>query len=151
MTINKLIFTGHVGKDAFTRTTGSGKTIVNFTAPCTSGYGDHKKTTWITCKILGKYGEKMLPHIKKGTPVTVIGEFSLDEWTNDNGEQKLPVVIVESVVLGKSSDAPQQAAPQAQAHGYQQQQAPAQQAPQGQAPPQAPEHGFDDFNDALPF
>lgn len=113
--INVLTASGYIGKDAYTKTTQSGKTIYMFSLPITSGYGDHKKTTWATCKMFGRFGEAMYPHLKKGKLVTVSGEVELNEWENQNGKQSMLVISVNQLMMGKDSQ-PQQQRPQEPAH-----------------------------------
>ena len=86
--MNLIIITGNLGKDATQRLTPSGDSIVSFSVPAKSGYGDKQKTSWVRCSMFGKRGEGVFPYLKKGVLVGVSGEFSMNEWTDKEGQPK---------------------------------------------------------------
>lgn len=102
MAINTFTASGNLGGDCTVRFTPNGKAIATFSLPVKQGYGDHEKISWVTCKIFGKKAEGNLPqHLTKGAKVTVTGQFVLEEWQGQNGEQnKMPVVIVNDLDFG---------------------------------------------------
>tara|TARA_R110001632_G_C11067046_1_gene386762 strand:+ start:114 stop:488 length:375 start_codon:yes stop_codon:yes gene_type:complete len=108
MTINVMILSGNVGGDMETRVTPNGKTIGQFNVAVNSGWGDNKKTSWVTCKMFNERAEKLALYIKKGMLVTVSGELSVDEWEKDGVKNKRVCCIVSDVQL-PSPQAPQQA------------------------------------------
>ena len=59
--MNVLILTGNLGKDAVQRFTPSGDSVVSFSVPASSGYGDKKKTSWVNCTMFGKRGDSVCP------------------------------------------------------------------------------------------
>ncbi|SUC43414.1 single-stranded DNA-binding protein [Providencia stuartii] len=136
MAINTITASGNLGKDCEQRWTPNGKAAASFSLPVKQGYGEHEKVSWVICKMFGSKAEKLPPHLTKGTKVTVTGEFVMEEWTNQNGEKKsAPVIIVEKIEFGSSSN---------QAGSQQPDRQPQQQAPQNE-PPQ-------DWNDQeIPF
>jgi single-strand DNA-binding protein len=98
---------------------------------CKSGWGDNEKTTWVTCKV---FGEKRVPSLanllKKGAPVTVQGEFSLDTWEHEGKNYSKACLVINDIKVHSS--------------GPQESQAPAQQAV---TPPAT--NGFDESD--IPF
>lgn len=86
--MNLFIFSGNLGRDAEQRFTAGGDSIVSFSVAVKSGYGDKAKTTWIRCTMFGKRGDSVLPYLKKGQQVLVSGEFSLNEYTDKEGQKK---------------------------------------------------------------
>ncbi|GIZ29431.1 hypothetical protein TUM12151_31760 [Morganella morganii] len=51
--------------------------------------------------MFGAKAEKLPEHLKKGTKVTVIGEFVMEEWTDQNGSKRsAPVIIVNQLDFG---------------------------------------------------
>lgn len=86
--MNLLIATGNLGKDADQKYTAGGDSIVSFSMPVKSGYGDKAKTSWVRCSMFGKRGESVFPYLKKGSLVGVSGEFSMNEWTNKEGQKQ---------------------------------------------------------------
>lgn len=86
--MNLLIVTANLGKDAEQRFLPNGDSIVSFSLPVKSGFGDKAKTSWVRCSMFGKRGESVLPYLKKGTLVGVSGEFSMNEWTDKDGQKR---------------------------------------------------------------
>ena len=107
MSINLIVATGNIGKDAEQRFTQGGDSIVSFSLPVKSGFGDKAKTSWVKCTIFGKRGEGVLPYLKKGALVGVSGEFSMNEWTNREGQKvSTPECrVAELTLLGSKSSA----------------------------------------------
>lgn len=87
--MNVFTFTGNLGKDAEQRFTQSGDSIVSFSVPVKSGFGDKAVTSWIKCSLFGKRGESVLPYLKKGQLVGVSGEFAARPWTNKEGQEQV--------------------------------------------------------------
>ena len=98
--MNLLIATGNIGKDAEQKYTAGGDSIVTFSLPVKSGYGDKAKTAWVRCSMFGKRGESVLPYLKKGAMVGVSGEFGMNEWTNkENQKVSTPECRVNDLTL----------------------------------------------------
>ena len=122
MAINVITVSGNLGKDCEQRWTPAGKAVASFSLPVRQGYGEHEKTSWVICKMFGAKAEKLPEHLKKGTKVTVTGEFVMEEWTDQNGSKRsAPVIIVNQLDFGGNQAGGQK--PQTQT---QTQQAPAQ-------------------------
>lgn len=143
MGINVFTASGRCGGDMEVRFTPGGKAIGSFNLPVETGYGDNKKTAWLTCKIFGDRAEKLAQYIKKGSPVTVTGAFSLDEWEKDGVKHSRPCILVNDLQLPPQQQ-PQQPSQQ-QGGCARQQQAPAQQHRQVYNEPPI------DFCDDIPF
>lgn len=132
MAINIFTASGNIGKDAEQRWTQNGKCVASFSLPVKQGYGEHEKTSWVKCTLLGAKAEKLPQYLTKGTKVIVSGEFVLEEWQGQDGQQnKMPVLIVNSLDFGGSEQGKQQ-----QQQSYVQA---SQQPAYQQAPPQQPQ------------
>lgn len=97
---------GNLGKDAEQKTANNGTQVCNFSIADTVGYGDNKKTQWVSCHFFGKRGESLAKYLLKGTKVVVFGEVSVREYTDKNGIAKWSIdCVVSDVVLcgGKSA------------------------------------------------
>lgn len=132
--MNIFIITGNLGNDAEQRYTKSGDSIVSFSVPAKSGFGDKAITSWIKCSMFGKRGESVLPFLKKGQLVGVQGEFASREWQDKDGQKRTSneMRVNDLQLLGKAS-------PQVE------------QKPAGQAAkPQAKPAG-DDLGDDVPW
>ncbi|HGY2266233.1 TPA: single-stranded DNA-binding protein [Morganella morganii] len=135
MAVNVITVSGNLGKDCEQRWTPAGKAVASFSLPVKQGYGEHEKTSWVICKMFGAKAEKFPEHLKKGTKVTVIGEFVMEEWTDREGNKRsTPVIIVNQLDFG-GSQAVSQNLPQQQR---------TQQPPVQNDPPM-------DFDDDIPF
>lgn len=99
MGINVFTASGRCGQDMEVRYTHAGKAIGQFSLPVETGYGDNKKTAWVTCKIFGDRAEKLAQYVRKGSLVTVTGAFSLDEWEKDGVKHSKPCILVNDVQL----------------------------------------------------
>ena len=108
--MNVFTFTGNLGNDAEQRYTPSGDSIVSFSVPAKSGFGDKAITSWIRCSMFGKRGESVLPYLKKGQLVGVSGEFSSREWTGKEGQKRISneCRVNDLQLLGKASAQDQQ-------------------------------------------
>jgi len=137
--VNIFTFDGNLGKDLDVRFTPNGKCVGEFSVASKQGFGEHEKTTWINCKLLGERAQKLQQYLTKGSKVTVSGEFTLEEWEKDGIKHSKPVVIVRDLVLPSGGNKTAQ-----QQQGYMQHQA--QHAQQQAAPQQAPP-----FDDSLEF
>ena len=141
MGINVFTASGRCGQDMEVRFTPNGKAIGQFNLPVETGFGDNKKTSWVTCKMFGERAEKLAQYVTKGAAVTVTGAFQLDEWEKDGVKHSRPCILVNDIQLP----------PQQQA-GTQQQR---QQAQQQWANPQQGKPAYSepiiDFSDDVPF
>jgi single-strand DNA-binding protein len=101
MSINVMVFCGNVGSDMEVRHTANGKAIGQFNVAVNQGWGENKKTSWVTCKMFNDRAEKLAPFVKKGMQLTVTGELSVDEWEKDGVKNKKVCCIVKDVQLPK--------------------------------------------------
>lgn len=123
MSINLCVFSGNLGGDCEQKYTPSGNCIANFSLPVKQGYGEHEKTSWVRCVLLGKKAESLPQYLTKGAKVTVTGEFVLNEWTDQQGQKRsTPELVVRDLELPPK--------PQGGGNYQQPQQQPQQQAPQ---------------------
>ena len=142
MGINVFTASGRCGQAMEVKYTSGGKAIGQFSLPVETGYGDSKKTSWVTCKMFGERAEKLAQYITKGAAVTVTGAFQLDEWEKDGVKHSRPCILVNDIQLPPQ----QQAVTQQQRQQAQQQWA----NPQQQRQPAYNEPPMD-FSDDVPF
>jgi single-strand DNA-binding protein len=109
--INVFTFSGRIGRDAETRTTGSGKSVTGFPVAIDIGYGDNKHSVWVDCAMWGERGEKIAEYLIKGSSVTVTGEADLQTYESQGVERTKLTCRVNDVQLppkAAASDRPQQ-------------------------------------------
>lgn len=88
---------GRLGSDAQLRQTQGGDNVASFNVAVDSRQGRDKVTTWWRVSLWGKRGEALSPYLRKGTGVTVIGEFSLGDY---EGKPQLNVRASEVALQG---------------------------------------------------
>jgi single stranded DNA-binding protein len=92
--LNNLNMTGRLTKDAEKKTLPTGTELVTFDIANNTGWGDYKKTIYLTCNVWGKTGIGVLPYLKKGKAVAVSGALEVQKWTsNQDGMEKSKNVI----------------------------------------------------------
>lgn len=112
MPINSIVVSGNLGKDAILRVTPNGKHITTFSIPAKSGFGDNEKTSWLQCKMFGAMAEKLTGYLRKGSKVTVVGEFVIEKWNKDSGEEvQTPTILVRDIDLPPKSGETRQQKP----------------------------------------
>lgn len=75
-----ITITGNVGKDPVQRRTQNGDDVCGFSVGVKQGWGDRASTNWFNCSVWGKRGATVTEHVRKGSKVTVCGEFSTREY-----------------------------------------------------------------------
>lgn len=139
--MNVLAVTGNLGRDAEQRFAASGDSIVSFSLPVKSGFGEKAKTSWVRCTMFGKRGISVFPYLTKGALVGVYGEFSMNEFVNKEGQkQSSPECRVSELTLLGSKTSNQQSAPELQ-----------RQKPESRNVQGAQGGAFDDMSDDIPF
>lgn len=106
--MNSWSFTGNLGSDSESRFAPSGDAVVSFSVGVKSGFGDKATTTWARCQIWGKRGESVAPYLTKGQLVGIVGELSVREYQDKQGQTKtsVDVRVNDLTLLGKKSDQP---------------------------------------------
>ena len=75
-----ITITGNVGKDPVIRSTQGGDKVCSFSVGAKQGWGDKASTNWFNCSVWGKRGDTVAEHVRKGSKVTITGEFSTRDW-----------------------------------------------------------------------
>lgn len=112
MSINLVALTGNLTRDMDLRTTGSGKSIGNFSiavndrrkSPDTGEWED--KPNFVDCVLFGKRAEALDPYMLKGQKVALQGKLSWSQWEKDGQKRSKLDVIVDDIELigGKKSE-----------------------------------------------
>jgi single-strand DNA-binding protein len=91
--INMFTCTGRLTKDADRKTISTGTDLVVFDIANNTGYGDYKKTIFLTVNMWGKSGQGVFPYLKKGAFVGVAGKLEVQEWSDHDGNKHRKNVI----------------------------------------------------------
>lgn len=153
----EVIVAGNLTKDAELRQAGNSQ-VCGFSVAADTGFGDKKQTLFFSCSLWGNQGAALAQYLKKGNPVTVIGEMSEREY---DGKQYKEIRVNSIKLQGSRSDNQQNNGYQQPSNNHQQQnggynnpqqggqsynQAPQQSAqpPQNQKPTSMPSGPVDD-------
>lgn len=110
--MNILQVSGHLGADAEVRFTQGGQKVTTLRIASNSKKQGREETTWWKATIWGDRFDKMVPYLKKGSAVIVIGELSkptiyTDKEGNSQVSLELTAEIVKFSPFGKSSSSDQ--------------------------------------------
>ena len=79
--------TGRLTKDIELRKSEKGVAYVNFSLAVNEGFGDNQKTMFFECTIFNGEAERLVKaKAKKGSLISVVGKFHVEEFTRNNGE-----------------------------------------------------------------
>jgi single-strand DNA-binding protein len=82
--MNSACFAGRLGRDAETKQTNN-SSVTNFPIAVDVGWGDNKRTLWVSAAMWGERGEKVAQYLTKGTAVTVVGDVDLRQYEKRDG------------------------------------------------------------------
>jgi single-strand DNA-binding protein len=88
VSLNVVVISGRLGKDPEVRSTSGGKSVCTFSIAVDRGYGDKKKTVWVSVEAWDKTAEAVARLVTKGKRVEVTGELDEDSWTDQSGQKK---------------------------------------------------------------
>jgi len=104
MSINKVMITGNLTRDAELRTTPNGTAILNIGVAVNDRRRNQETGEWrdypnfVDCTMFGKRAEGIAPYLQKGTKVAIEGRLHYSSWQDRNTGQnrsKLDVTIDE--------------------------------------------------------
>lgn len=104
MPINTVI-NGRLGADAEVAYSNDGKPRLQLRLAADSGYGDKKKTDWVSVTLFGTRAEKLAAHLTKGKEVIVTGVLTGREYEGAKGKGfSLDVVANDVTFIGSKGD-----------------------------------------------
>jgi single-strand DNA-binding protein len=116
--MQKIFFTGGVGRDAELKQTKAGEDVLTFPVGVSQGYGDNKTTNWFRCNMWGKRARNLQQYLLKGAKVAVAGSLTIGEY---EGKAQFNVTVDEVEFMSRSENAERKptAHDKAKANGYQ--------------------------------
>ncbi len=97
--MNWLQIAGHLGANPEERHTASGQKVITLRLATHSRKGAQDTTLWWRVTIWGDRFDKMIPYLKKGSPLIVIGEMTKPEiYTDKEGKSQISLDIVADVI-----------------------------------------------------
>ncbi len=98
MSINRVIISGNLTRNAELRNTASGTAVCNFTVAVNERRKNNQTGDWedyanfIDCVMFGNRAENISPYLEKGKKVAVEGKLSWSQWEKD-GQTRSKVEI----------------------------------------------------------
>ncbi len=124
--MNFINIAGHLGADPEVRFTSSGKKVTTLRVATKTRKKNNDDTIWWRVTIWGEDFDKMIPYLKKGSPIVVFGEVQKPEIFNDREgkpqiSMEITAVHLQFSPFGKSGGSGEQtaAAPKTQEGGPQ--------------------------------
>lgn len=133
MSINKVLISGNLTRDAELRNTAGGMSILSFSVAVNDRRKDNNGEwkdfpNYIDCTVFGARAESLSRILTKGMKVAIEGKLRWSQWTDNSGSKrsKIDVIVdeLELMVQRQSGQTPQQQPHQRQAapQQYQEQQ-----------------------------
>ena len=120
MSLNACTISGHLGKSAELRMTGSGLAVISFTVAVNErqrqqdgSYSDY--TNWLDCTMFGKRAEALQPYLAKGTKLSLVGHLRQSTYERDGQKRSRVEIVVDDVELMNTRREQQTADPAPQA------------------------------------
>ena len=102
MSINRVMISGNLTRDAEIRSTQSGMAILGFGVAVNDRRKNQQTGEWedypnlVDCTMFGTRGEKLQPYLTKGTKVAIEGKLRYSSWERDGHRRsKLEVIVDE--------------------------------------------------------
>ena len=94
--MNLLEIAGFLGADPEERFTNTGRKVVSFRVGVKTGKED---TMWVRVSVWGDRFDRMMPYMKKGSAVIVIGEMQKPEiYTSRDGQPQVSVNMTAEII-----------------------------------------------------
>jgi single-strand DNA-binding protein len=98
--LNMGSWTGRLTRDAERKTLPSGTELVVFDIANNTGWGDYKKTIYLTCNLWGKQGSGVFQYLNKGKAVGISGALEVQQWEDrDGGKHSKNVINCRDIIL----------------------------------------------------
>lgn len=108
--MNVCYFSGRLVRDAEVKMIRDDLSITSFTIANDSGFGDKKRTEFISVKAFKK--DALAPYLVKGKPVLVAGEYQEEKWEKDGEKKSRVVILARDIEFQQGDKGQQQASPQ---------------------------------------
>ena len=103
MSINRVMISGNLTRDAELRSTQSGTSMLGMGVAVNDRRKNQKTGEWedypnfVDCTMFGARAEKLQPYLAKGTKVAIEGKLSYSSWERDGQRRSKLEVIVDEI------------------------------------------------------
>lgn len=113
MSINQVLITGNLTRDAELRQTQTGFCILNFTVAVNERRKNQQgewedKVNFIDCKLFGSRAEKLQQYLTKGLKVAIAGRLSFSSWQKEGKKYSKLEVLANDIEFMTSRNSEQQ-------------------------------------------
>ena len=96
---NKVLLMGNLTRDIELKSTASGQSVANLGLAVNRRFrtqdGDNREeVTYVDCEAWGRQAEVMHQYLAKGRPVFIEGRLKLDQWQDQNGQNRSKMRVV---------------------------------------------------------
>lgn len=84
---------GRVGKDPETRFTPSGKKVISFSLATNRKKKGVEETVWYRVTVWGDQFDNMMPYIKKGSALIIVGDLEARLYTDKDGKTQVSLEL----------------------------------------------------------
>jgi single-strand DNA-binding protein len=153
--VNKVILIGNIGKDPESRYMPNGDAVTNLTLATSESWKDQsgqqqERVEWHRLVVFKKLAEIANQYVRKGSKLYVEGSLRTRSWEQDGITRYATEIVVSELQMLDSKPEGQHSAPQQRQSNDQRQPAPSQQGG-GNRAQSAPQPGYDDFDQDIPF
>lgn len=118
MSINQVLISGNLTRDAQLRQTQSGLAVLSFGVAVNERKKNQQSGEWedyanfVDCTVFGKRAEKLEQYLAKGTKVAINGRLKYDSWMKDDEKRSKLSVVVDNLdfMTSRRDDVTEQAA-----------------------------------------
>ena len=121
MSINRVMISGNMTRDAELRQTAGGMQVLAFGVAVNERVQNRQSGQWedranfVDCTMFGKRAEAVAQYLAKGTKVAIEGKLRYSSWERDGQKRsKLEVIVDEIEFMSGRQQPPQQQQPQQQ-------------------------------------
>ena len=111
MSINRVVISGNLTRDAELRTTQSGLSILDFGVAVNDRRKNQQTGEWgdcpnfVDCTVFGTRGEKLQPYLTTGSKVALEGKLRYSSWeSNGQRRSKLSVIVDDLEFMSSRGD-----------------------------------------------
>lgn len=103
MSINRVVISGNITRDAELRQTASGMAVLGLSVAVNDRRKNQQTEQWedcpnyIDCSMFGTRAEKIAPYLSKGTKVAIAGKLRWSQWERDGQMRSKVEVIVDEI------------------------------------------------------
>ena len=94
MNYNRVMIGGNLTRDPEVRNTTSGHVVCSFGVAVNQKRGEKEETLFLDCTAWGKTGEAIHKHFVKGKAIFFEGRLQLDQWQDQQGNNRSKVKAV---------------------------------------------------------